>query len=172
MAGCQIVKELQEFFEEMSKVEKEYAEKLRGVAPRTQNLVIRTILEAVAQDSYKHSLIYSALARIAEGGKEPLLTEDEAYKIGKEIEDHIRTEAEMIRRVEKILEKEVGDNASEFLLKSILQDEFLHHAVLKKVKETIVARETMRETDWDIVWKDAYEHRIPYIYTPAHRRPF
>ncbi len=166
------MKELKEFFEEMSRVEREYADRLKNAAPKTPNIMVRTIMEAVAYDSYKHSLMYSALARMVEGGKEPPLTEEEAYEIGKEIEEHIHMEAEMIRRVEELLEKGIGDKAAEFLLKSILRDEFFHHAVLKKVKDTIVAGEVMRDTDWDMVWKDAYEHGIPYIYTPAHRRPF
>ena len=163
------VSSLKPFFEEMSRLEKEYADKLRGAAPKTMNIVVRTIMEAVAQDSYKHALIYEALSRMVVEGKEPPISEDEAYEIRKEIEDHIRTEAEMIRRVEEILDKGVGDKAVEFLLQVILRDEVFHHAVLKKVEEAIVSKEVMRDTDWDLVWKDAVSHRIPYMYTPAHR---
>ncbi len=43
---------------------KEYAERLGKSAEGVKNPIVRVIMEAVAQDSLKHSLIYAALKEI------------------------------------------------------------------------------------------------------------
>ena len=57
---------------------------------------------------------------------------------------------------------EVRDKAVKFLLESVLRDEFYHHALLQKVYEMIVKRETFSESDlWDAVWQEAMFHGTP-----------
>ena len=56
-------------------------------------------------------------------------------RIRREIEEHIRTEEEMISRLREVLSGEVRDKAVKFLLESVLRDELYHHALLQKVYE-------------------------------------
>ncbi len=67
----------------------------------------------------------------------PMISEEEADKVSKEITDHIETEKEMIENVESILDKGVENKAIDFLLRSILKDEYYHHALLKRVYEMV-----------------------------------
>jgi len=143
-----------------SKLEEKYAENLERLSNEIENLVVKAILNAVAKDSYKHSLIFKSLSVMEEGYKK-LIEESEFGKIGGEIDDHIKTEEDMIKRVESLI-PEIKDRAMKFLLEAILKDEVLHHSLLIRVKEMIIKREVFSEsTLWDMVWKDAVFRGTP-----------
>lgn len=118
-------------------------------------------METVSQDSLKHSLIYETIINVlSESG--PMLSEEELGKISEEISDHIRTEEEMIRKIESILNENVENKVIEFLLKSILKDEYYHHSLLKRVHEMIIRKETLTESEiWDLIWQDVGFHGTP-----------
>ncbi len=68
----------------------------------------------------------------------------------------------MIRVVSNVLKEGVEDKAVKFLLEAILKDEVYHHALLKRVHEMIVKRETLTESYiWEMIWKDTTYHGAP-----------
>ena len=152
--------DLKDFSEKMKELEKKYAGNLHSFAETVKNPIVAAIMSAVAQDSYKHSLLYETISKILEG-KAPFISQMEMVEIADEIERHIKTEELMIKKVENTL-KDVENKAVKFILESILKDERYHHALLKRVHEMIVKRETMDESIlWDMVWKDAMFHGTP-----------
>lgn len=150
-----------ELFSRLSSLEKEYAEKLSSSASSVRNPAIKAVMKAVSTDSLKHSALYATLLEFMEPGR-AMLTDEEADRIREEIERHIETEGRMIEEVKEILENEDLSKAEKFILEMILRDEVLHHALLKRVHEILVSRETLTESDlWDMVWKDTTYHGGP-----------
>ena len=78
------------------------------------------------------------------------------------VEKHIQMEAELIKKLEKIMPT-IENNKVQFLLNSILTDERRHHALLKTVLEIIVHGETITEADW---WKMLWEN-VPFHGAPG-----
>ena len=150
-----------ELFSRLSSLEKEYAEKLSSSASSVRNPAIKAVMKAVSTDSLKHSALYATLLEFMEP-RRAMLTDEEADRIREEIERHIETEGKMIEEVKEILKNEDLSKAEKFILEMILRDEVLHHALLKRVHEILVSRETLTESDlWDMVWKDTTYHGGP-----------
>lgn len=145
----------------MSIREKEYSQRLLDSAKGVKNNVVRVMMMAVAQDSIKHSIIYEVLAELFREER-PVIDEAELIRIGDEIEQHIRTEEEMIKYLKNLINSETGNKATKFLLETLLRDEFYHHALLKRVHEMIIRKEAFTESDlWEFVWKDVAFHGAP-----------
>jgi rubrerythrin len=147
-------------FKGMAGVEKAYYDRLVNSAKEITNPVVKVVMEAVAQDSLKHSIMYEVIAELLK--VRPMISEVELEKIASEIEHHIKTEEEMINYLKKLLEGGVENKAVKFLLEAILKDEVFHHSLLKNVLEMIVRRESFTESDaWELVWKDVASHGTP-----------
>lgn len=145
----------------MSKLEIEYSKRLADSAKDVKNLVVRIVMNAVAQDSLKHSMMYEAMTELLKEER-PMISEDELNKIASEIEYHIKTEEDMIKYLKEVLEKGVKNKAVKFFLEVLLRDELYHHALLKQVREMIIRRETFTESDsWELIWKEATFHGTP-----------
>lgn len=148
-------------FEDMSKLEREYSRKLADSAKNVRNLVVRIVMNAVAQDSIKHSMIYEAITELLKEER-PMISENELNAIAGEIEYHIKTEEHMIKYLKEVLERGVKNKAIKFFLEVLLRDELYHHALLKQVHEMIIRRETFTESDlWELIWKEATFHGTP-----------
>lgn len=148
-------------FKDMSKLEREYSNKLAESAKDVKNPVVKTVMIAVAQDSLKHSMIYDVMTDLLKEER-PVISEVELDKIASEIEYHIKTEEEMIKYLKHVLEEGVENKAIKFFLETLLKDELYHHALLKKVLEMIIRREAFTESDlWELVWKEATFHGTP-----------
>lgn len=148
-------------FEDVSKLEREYSKRLADSAKNVKNLVVRIVMNAVAQDSLKHSMMYEAMTELLKEER-PMISEDELNTIASEIEYHIKTEEDMIKYLKEVLEKGVKNKAVKFFLEVLLRDELYHHALLKQVHEMIIRRETFTESDlWELIWKEATFHGTP-----------
>lgn len=148
-------------FEDVSKLEREYSKRLANSAKNVKNLVVRIVMNAVAQDSLKHSMMYEAMTELLKEER-PMISEDELNTIASEIEYHIKTEEDMIKYLKEVLEKGVKNKAVRFFLEVLLRDELYHHALLKQVHEMIIRRETFTESDlWELIWKEATFHGTP-----------
>lgn len=153
--------DLTSFAKMMAETEKRYSDKLSESTRNIKNPLVRTIMEAVSQDSYKHSLIYNAIAKMLTE-EAPLISYLESDTVGREINEHIQTEKKMIETLVDILNEGVENKAIKFLLESILRDELFHHALLKHIYEIVIKREALTESDiWDMIWKDAFSHGTP-----------
>ena len=67
----------------------------------------------------------------------------------------------MIESVEEMI-SDIDNKAMKFLLEFILKDEYLHHAMLLRVKEMIIKKHMLNESElWEMIWKDALYHGTP-----------
>ncbi|MGC9071261.1 MAG: hypothetical protein ACP5HK_00980 [Acidilobus sp.] len=150
------------YFKQEARRELEYAQMLNNTASRSQNPIVRLIIDAVSQDSLKHSRIYETMATLLTNPG--LIDEAESGAVLNDIEKHISMEAESVRELEKLKSEGVvsKDPALSFLVDLLLRDESFHHAVLRQVYSALVKNITLSEQDiWDAVWRDAVYHGTP-----------
>ncbi len=134
-------------FRKLVDTEKEYADRLKESARKAENLGVRVLIEAVAMDSLKHSMIYKSIVEGLDNVE--YLTKPESAAITNEIDYHITTEAEFIRKLQEIIPN-CSDETIKFLLKIILEDEIRHHAMLRTIKELIVKKQKQLDEN---LWK-------------------
>ena len=152
--------ELLDFIKRQIVIEKEIVDSLNKGIVNIKNPPVRGVLKGISLDSVKHAELYSAavslLTNVSQALKQENLDEQRAL-----VEKHIRMEAELIKKLEKIM-PEIENSKVQFLLESILADERRHHALLKQVLEIIVHGETITEADWwKMLWEDVPFHGTP-----------
>ena len=152
--------ELLDFIKRQIVIEKEIVESLNKGVVNIKNPPVRGVLKGISLDSVKHAELYSAavslLTNVSQALKQENLDEQRAL-----VEKHISMEAELIKKLEKIM-PEIENSKVQFLLESILADERRHHALLKQVLEIIVHGETITEADWwKMLWEDVPFHGAP-----------
>jgi rubrerythrin len=77
------------------------------------------------------------------------------------VEKHIEMEAELIKKLDKVIPTIENDKVK-LLLNAILADEKRHHELLKVVLNIIVRGETLTEEDWwELLWKNVPFHGAP-----------
>jgi len=156
------VQELIEYFKREAEREEEYAKRLEDTASKSRNLMLKTLMKAVSLDSRKHAELYRALAAMLE--KPSLVTEEESDAVLKEIERHIEEERSSIEELERLRKDErLKDNAPAlFIIEMMLRDENFHHALLKRLHDSVVKPHTLTEKDlWEMLWRDALWHGTP-----------
>jgi rubrerythrin len=152
--------ELLEFMKRQIVIEKEIVESLNKGVVNIKNPPVKGVLKGISLDSVKHAELYAAavslLTDVSQALKQENLDEQRAL-----VEKHIKMEADLIKKLEKIMPS-VENTKVRFLLESILADERRHHALLKKVLEIIVHGETITEADWwKMLWEDVPFHGSP-----------
>jgi rubrerythrin len=152
--------ELLDFIKRQIVIEKEIVDSLNKGIVNIKNPPVRGVLKGISLDSVKHAELYSAavslLTNVSQALKQENLDEQRAL-----IEKHISMEAELIKKLEKIM-PEIENSKVQFLLESILADERRHHELLKQVLEIIVHGETITEADWwKMLWEDVPFHGTP-----------
>jgi rubrerythrin len=152
--------ELVEFIKRQIIIEKEIVESLNKGVTNIENPPVKGVLKGISLDSVKHAELYGAavslLTDVSQALKQEHLDEQRAL-----VEKHIKLEAELIKKLEKIMPT-IENTKVQFLLKSILTDERRHHALLKTVLEIIVHGETITEADWwEILWENVPFHGAP-----------
>ena len=153
--------ELVEFMKRQIIIEKEIVDSLNKGIADIKNPPVKGVLKGISLDSVKHAELYSAavtlLTKVSTALKQENLDEQRAL-----VEKHIQMEAELIKKLEKIMPT-IENSKVQFLLNSILTDERRHHALLKTVLEIIVHGETITEADW---WKMLWEN-VPFHGAPG-----
>lgn len=141
-------------FIEMSEKEKIYAKSLSDLSNKIKHPALRAVFLAISSDSIKHSLLYQTLVQFLTSAQ-PVITQEEFDLVAKEIDNHIETEAQMIKFVEEIISK-VNDARIKFILSAILSDEIVHHKLLVSIKDNLVKRELITEEDvWEAIWRES-----------------
>jgi len=153
--------ELVEFMKRQIIIEKEIVDSLNKGIADIKNPPVKGVLKGISLDSVKHAELYSAavtlLTKVSTALKQENLDAQRAL-----VEKHIQMEAELIKKLEKIMPT-IENSKVRFLLNSILTDERRHHALLKTVLEIIVHGETITEADW---WKMLWEN-VPFHGAPG-----
>jgi rubrerythrin len=152
---------LVEFMKRQIIIEKEIVDSLNKGIADIKNPPVKGVLKGISLDSVKHAELYSAavtlLTKVSTALKQENLDAQRAL-----VEKHIQMEAELIKKLEKIMPT-IENSKVRFLLDSILTDERRHHALLKTVLEIIVHGETITEADW---WKMLWEN-VPFHGAPG-----
>ncbi len=148
------------FIKRQIEIEKEIVDSLNKAVKDMRNQPVKGVLRGISLDSVKHAEMYeSALALLTTVPQ--ALSQEQLDKQKSLVEKHIRTEAELIKKISDIL-PEIENNKVKLLLTAILADEKRHHALLRQVLEILVHGETITEEEWwDIIWKNVPFHGTP-----------
>lgn len=152
--------ELLAFLEKQIKVENKIVESLDRGLRKIGNPAVKGVLKGISLDSLKHAEMYAAAVKLLTSVSQALTQEhlDEQKKL---VEEHIRIELELIKRISKVVPS-IENEKVRLLLNAILLDEKRHHKLLKEVLEVLVRGETITEEDWwDILWKNVPFHGAP-----------
>jgi len=141
-------------------VENEIVDSLNNALIDIKNPPVKGVLKGISLDSVKHAELYAAATELLTGVAQAL-TQEHLDKQRALVEKHIRLEAELIKKIGKVLPS-VENEKVKLLLNAILADEKRHHALLKIVLEILVKGETITEVDWwDLLWKNVPFHGAP-----------
>jgi hypothetical protein len=152
--------ELVSFMKAQIKVENEIVDSLNNALVEVKNPPVRGVLKGISLDSVKHAEMYAAATELLTSVAQAL-TQEQLDKQKALVEKHIRMEAELIKKIGKVLPT-VENEKVKLLLNAILADEKRHHELLKMVLEILVHGETITEADWwDLLWKNVPFHGAP-----------
>ena len=152
--------QLIEFLKGQVKVENNIVLALNKSLTEIDNPTVKGVLRGISLDSVKHAEMYESAVRLMTTVSKAL-TQQNLDKQKDQVEKHIQTEAELIKKISKIMPT-VKDGKVKLLLTAILEDEKRHHGLLKQILEILVKGETITEEDWwDILWKDIPFHGAP-----------
>lgn len=153
-------KELVEFIKTQIIIENEIVDSLNNALVEIKNPPVKGVLKGISLDSVKHAEMYAAAAELLSGVSQAL-TQEHLDKQKALVEKHIQMEAELIKKISKVLPT-IEDEKVKLLLEAILADEKRHHELLKMVLEILVRGETITEEDWwDLLWKNVPFHGAP-----------
>ncbi|MCW3995541.1 MAG: ferritin-like domain-containing protein [Candidatus Bathyarchaeota archaeon] len=151
---------LLDFLKNQVVVEQEIVNSLEKALVDMKNPAVKGVLKGVSLDSVKHAELYTSAITLLTNPSVALSQQnlDEQRAL---VEKHIAIEAELIKKLQDMM-PQIENKKVEFLLKSILQDECRHHAMLKMVLDIIVHGETITEEDWwKMLWEGAPFHGTP-----------
>lgn len=153
-------KNLLKFLQNQVMVEKQIVESLEKSLDTIVNPPVKGVLKGISLDSTKHAELYSAAITLLTESS-TALTQEHLDAQRALVEKHIKIESELIEKLEKNIPS-IEDKKVSFLLKSILNDEKRHHAMLKLVLDIIVKGETITEDDWwTMLWENVPFHGTP-----------
>lgn len=152
--------ELINFMKQQIKVENEIVDSLNNGLIEIKNPPVKGVLKGISLDSVKHAEMYAAASELLTTVSQAL-SQEHLDKQKALVEKHINLEAELIKKISKVLPS-VDNEKVRLLLNAILADERRHHALLKMVLEILVKGETITEDDWwELLWKNVPFHGAP-----------
>ena len=152
--------ELVDLMEKQIKIEKEIVNSVTEGLVNVKNEGVKGVLKGISLDSKKHAEMYSSAISLLTSVPQAL-TEDNLDKQRELVEKHIRLEADIIKKLKKVVPL-IQNKKVELLLKAILSDEIRHHDLLKKVLNILVKGETITNADWwDVMWENVPFHGTP-----------
>jgi rubrerythrin len=153
-------KKLVDFLRKQIVVENEIVDSLNNGLVDVKNPPVKGVLKGISLDSVKHAELYAAAITLLTGVSQAL-TQENLDKQRKLVEKHIEMEAELIKKLDKVIPTIENDKVK-LLLNAILADEKRHHELLKVVLNIIVRGETITEEDWwELLWKNVPFHGAP-----------
>lgn len=119
-------------------LEQKSAQSIRQVKAKCGNPLVYLVLDIIENDARQHQRLLEFIVNSLE--REPLtLSPDEVGGIMELIRDHTQLKAQMIQKMEKLLEttKDKSLHIQEFLLKTLLADEKKHQGMLEGIAEVM-----------------------------------
>lgn len=152
--------ELVGFLKKQVNIENEIVNSVNGALGEIENPAVKGVLKGISLDSLKHAEMYGAAIGLLTSVL-PALTQENLDKQRELVEKHMHMEAELIKKISKVLPNIENKNVK-LLLNAILLDEKRHHQLLKEVLEILVRGETITEEDWwEVLWKNVPFHGAP-----------
>jgi len=152
--------ELLDFLKEQIKIENKIVSSLNSSLGEIRNPAVKGVLKGISLDSVKHAETYASAVKLLTRVS-PALTQEDLDKQKELVEEHIRVEAELIKRISEVV-PHIENKKVSLLLNAILVDERRHHELLKRVLEVLVRGETITEEDWwDVLWRNVPFHGAP-----------
>ena len=152
--------ELKRFLEKQIVIEKDIVARVEENTKYTKNLLIKELIQGIAYDSLKHANMLSGLLALLTS-KTPLISELEQKEFVDGIREHIKLEELAIETYSKLIES-TDNNKVKLIASYILEDEKRHHALLKKIEEVIIEKQTLSEEDlFNLVWEFSVSHGSP-----------
>jgi ribonucleotide reductase beta subunit family protein with ferritin-like domain len=152
--------DLLDFMKRQISIENEIVTSLNKGVADIKNPPVKAVLKGISLDSVKHAELYAAAIKLLTEVSTALSQENlDAQKAL--VERHIKMEAELIKKLEKMMPT-IENNKVKFLLNTIFLDEKRHHAMLKTILESIVRAETITEDEWwESLWAGSPFHGAP-----------
>lgn len=152
--------ELVAFLKKQIKIENKIVESLNNSLTEIGNPTVKGVLKGISLDSVKHAEMYASAVNLLTSVPQAL-TQKHLDKQRELLKEHIRIEAELIKRISEVIPS-IENEKVKLLLNAILLDEKRHHELLKSVLEILVRGETITEEDWwDVLWKNVPFHGAP-----------
>ena len=149
--------ELVAFLKKQIKIENKIVESLNNSLTELGNPTVKGVLKGISLDSVKHAEMYASAVNLLTSVPQAL-TQKHLDKQRELLKEHIRIEAELIKRISEVIPS-IENEKVKLLLNAILLDEKRHHELLKSVLEILVRGETITEEDWwDVLWKNVPFH--------------
>ena len=153
-------KEFKEFLKKQISIEHKIVERAESNSKMTRNRLIGELIKGIGYDSLKHANLLEALLALVES-RTPMISEEESEEFINGIKEHLKMEKEAIETYSKLLEK-IEDQKTRLIITYILEDEKRHHALLKKIEDLIIKRQTLTEEDlFELVWQFSVTHGSP-----------
>jgi len=141
-------------------MEEKHALSLSTSVEGLSNVVVQEILRGIAHDSRKHAGFYTSILSLLKGESSGI-TERDYIRLEEVLKKHIEVENRMMDEAKRLLDSE-KDSRIMHLLVEIYEDEVKHHALMKRLLNAVIRRETIFEADvWDQLWKDVKGHGSP-----------
>ncbi len=152
--------ELLNFINGQINFEERIVENVKRTTSSLGNTFVKELLLSIGLDSTKHAQLLKAVKSSMEGPT-PFINESERDTIIKDIEDHIKLEAEAVKTYGELARGDYSDQVK-VIAGLILEDEIRHHRLLKQLYKVLIEPETMSD---DMVWGDMWDS------SPHHGAP-
>lgn len=127
-----------ELLKEQRELEFSHAKALQSSIKKIRYRLVKALLESIIHDSNKHATLCQALVDV-DAGTAPVTMDlgmGPAVEFHQDIKQHVRVEAEMIRRLEEMMDK-ISDDRVNAILEYLLADERRHHATLLELSNLL-----------------------------------
>jgi rubrerythrin len=121
-----------------------------------KNILVKEMINSISLDSKKHESMLTALLAMQKS-TQPFISETVSKELHENIKIHIELEQEAIQTYKELLEQ-VENKQVKMVIQAIYHDELRHHALLKKIYNVIIEKETLDE---DEIWEFIKDDFIP-----------
>jgi len=151
-----MVKDISEFLKKQIELEKRIVATADNSVKDMKNILVKEMINSISLDSKKHESMLTALLAMQKS-TQPFISETVSKELHENIKNHIELEQEAIQTYEELLEQ-VENEQVKMVIQAIYHDELRHHALLKKIYNVIIEKETLDE---DEIWEFIKDDFIP-----------
>lgn len=138
--------ELEAIIEERIRDEVMVTKLLRDSMRKTNNVVIRLLLNQMALDSVKHeSMLRATLGLLDSPSEKGFRAEGEEFL--KLIERHVEIERRMLEEFERVVDR-IDDGRIRFMVQNIIGDERRHHSIMRHLHVLVFEAEKVQDEKW------------------------